>query len=120
MSVRIATGADRIVSTTQRSPAAAAYAATAAPWLPEVETITVSAPSAAALLTATEASRSFHDHVGLRDSSLRYSSPMPSSLPSLRSGSRGVPPSPSDTSGRSGASGSASRHRQEAPSRVIA
>src|SRR5215216_2535731 len=70
--------------------ALAAYAAAAAPALPdELEAMTL-APKRLAMLSAPEASRSLNDQVGLRDSSLIQTSPRPR----LGASSNGVSPSP--------------------------
>lgn len=91
-------------STTQRSPARAAYAAAEAPWLPEEATTTPGAPAATAALTVMRLSRSLWLHVGLRDSSLTYA-PSPIAI-------SGVPPSPSPGAASGGSRG-AQRSRPE-------
>ncbi len=57
------------VKTTHGRPARAAYAATAAPALPDDDEAMTRAPRRRALEIATVARRSLNDHVGLRDSS---------------------------------------------------
>ena len=70
------------VKTTHGIRALAAYAATAAPALPEELEASIPAPCLRAADTARHASRSLNDPVGLRDSSLTSSCPMPSSAAS--------------------------------------
>ncbi len=65
------------VKTTAGRPAFAAWAAVAAPWLPVEESSTTGAPTPRACATATAASRSLKDQVGLRVSSLAYSRATP-------------------------------------------
>src|SRR5581483_12109331 len=73
------------------SPARAAYAAIAEPALPDESSTTSRAPSARSAAMSTAAPRSLKDPVGLVLSTLNRSRPS-------REGSRGVPPSPSETS----------------------
>ncbi len=57
-----------MVNTTHRSPARAAYAAAAAPALPDEAAVTVSAPAASAAATPTAIARSLCEPVGLAPS----------------------------------------------------
>src|SRR5690606_25964805 len=91
MRVRMAKGIVSEVNTTLFSPARAAYAAAATPWLPVEATPTAPYPSSSALATAAAQYRSLWDHVGLRLSSLAYSAGVPQWGPK---GRRGVSPSP--------------------------
>src|SRR5690606_32989368 len=94
------------ISTKQRSPARAAYAAADADVLPVDAQMTAVAPRRSASVTATVMPRSLNDPVGLAPSYLRYSSAaIPSSRASRGAGRRGVSPSPSVTTGPSAASG---------------
>src|SRR5215207_6070862 len=90
-------------------PALAAYAAAAAPALPdELDAISL-APSCFAMVTAEEASRSLNDQVGLRDSSFTQTSPSPSA----GTGSSGVSPSPSETASPAAAGRNASQRHSD-------
>jgi len=95
MKVRIVAGVDGIVKTIHGSPARAAYAAVEAPWFPVEAATTPGTLYAAATLIATLMSRSLNDHVGFCDSSLSHRPGNPRSDPNRRSGTSGVPPSPS-------------------------
>src|SRR5579884_4480815 len=66
-------GKARVVRTRQGRPARAAYAAAAAPALPDEETAIPARPLARAQATATEASRSLNDQVGFWASFLAMS-----------------------------------------------
>ena len=87
----IGPAAPSYVTTTHGNPAFAAYAAVAAPALPEELDAMTCAPSFTAIETDADASRSLNDQVGLRLSSLIRSRPRPS----FGTGNKGVPPSPS-------------------------
>src|SRR5215470_1752297 len=94
----------RGTSTTQSSPARAAYAAALALVFPVDAQITVRAPQATASETATVMPRSLNDPVGFIPSIFRYTW-QPVSSDSAGAGSSGVPPSPSVTTASAGISG---------------
>src|SRR3989442_15743471 len=91
------------MATVRGGPAAAPYAASAPAALPAEGAARAFAPSALAMLTATDMPRALKEPVGLRDSSLiqRFS-------PAFRSG---VNPSPSVTA-RPASMGSTAAYRQ--------
>src|SRR6185312_16833530 len=94
--------------TAQRRPARAAYAAALAAVLPvEAQTI-ASDPSRTAADTAQVIPRSLKEPVGFRPSSLHHTS-APTRSESRGARTRGVLPSPSETTGSSASNGRRSR-----------
>ena len=87
------------------SPARAAYAAADAAVLPVDAQITASAPSRTAALTAQVIPRSLNEPVGLAPSIFSHTS-APTRSETRSASTSGVEPSPSDTTGSSGANGS--------------
>ena len=96
------------ITTEQRSPARAAYAAADAEVFPVDAHTTATAPSSTAFESARVMPRSLNEPVGFWPSSLRYRS-MPSCAPSLGACRSGVDPSPSETIGVDGVTGRRSR-----------
>jgi hypothetical protein len=86
-------------------PAAAPYAASAAPAFPAVGTTSPGTPSARARVTAALIPRALNDAVGLSASSFTHSRRTPIARASRGASSSGVAPSPSDTGGSSARSG---------------
>ena len=85
------------ISTTERSPAAAAWAATDWARLPVEAQATVVKPYSRAADSATETTRSLNEWVGLALSSLTHSDFIPSSAASRSARRSGVQPAPSET-----------------------
>ena len=85
------------MSTTYRSPAEAACAATAWARLPVDAQATVLNPYSRAADKATDTTRSLNEWVGLALSSLTHSERIPSSAARRPAGRSGVQPAPSET-----------------------
>ena len=97
------------------SPAAAPYAASAAPAFPAVGVTNPGTPRALARVTAALIPRALNDAVGLSPSSFTHSRATPVSPASAGASCIGVSPSPSDTGislARSGSTG-AYRHMSQ-------
>src|SRR5687767_12596558 len=92
-------------------PAAAPYAASAAPALPAVGTTRPGTPSAFARVTAALIPRALNDPVGLRPSSLTHTARTPSARASDSAGRSGVAPSPNVMGDSSGANGIQAAYR---------
>jgi len=111
----LASGASAGMTTVARTPAAAAYAASAPPALPAEGTTTCFAPSSIARLTATAIPRALKDPVGLRLSRLTRSFDRPSHDAVRGAACRGVLPSPRWSTDSHRRTGSTSRQRHGPP-----
>src|SRR5215207_9013890 len=94
------------------TPAAAPYAASAAPALPAVGTTRPFTPRALARVTAAASPRALNDAVGFTPSSFTHSRRTPACRASAGDSTRGVAPSPRQTGVSSAPNGSAAAYRQ--------
>src|SRR5262249_1034478 len=106
------------MTTWQRSPAAAAYAAAEAEVLPVEAQMIDFAPCSLALATAMTMPRSLKEPVGFIPSNLSQSSSHPSARASDGAAISGVSPSPSVSAGVAAVMGKSSPQRRSTPSRM--
>jgi hypothetical protein len=90
IAARIGGAIDATVKITDGRPAREAAEAIAAPWLPDDDAVTTSAPTLCAWATATRASRSLYDQVGGPVSSFSSRLVAPIAAPARGNGSSGV------------------------------
>ena len=114
-STTFGSGVSAGMTTVARTPAAAAYAASAPPALPAEGAARCFAPSSTARLTATAMPRALNEPPGLRLSRFTVRLSRPSEPPSRGAGWSGVAPSPRWVMKSHLRTGSSSRQRHSPP-----